>query len=491
MKQKDFAFNICFLLFLNLLIKPFWILGIDVGVQNHVGTDMYGLYFAIFNFTYMFNILLDMGTTNFNNRNIARNNQLLEKHLSGIILLRLLLGVVYMVVVFVVALIIGYRGFMLKLLFWTAINQFLNTFLLYLRSNISALLMFKTDSVLSVLDRLLMIIFCGILLWGNVTEQPFRIEWFVYCQTAAYVIAVLVALTIVVYKSHLRKLHWNGVFSLAILKHSLPFALLTLLMACYNRIDSVMIERLLPDGIASTQAGIYASAFRLLDALVMIAYLFSVILLPLFSKMIKEKENIQPIVRTSFSFLYVFAIGVTVILLCYREPVISLLYNDHIAASVSVFTILIPCIIPIAFTYVFGTLLTANGSLKKLNITALVGIIVNILINIILIPKLQARGAAIASLCTQSVVSLLQFIIAIRELHVPLRSLPWISSLLFTALIIPTALFARQHLHLHSIEEPLALIFQLFILVVVTLIYGLITRLIDIRALRETITRKS
>ena len=86
MKQKDFVFNICFLIFLNLLIKPFWILGIDVGVQNQVGAESYGLYFAIFNFSYMFSILLDMGTTNFNNRNIAQNTPLLDTHLSSIII---------------------------------------------------------------------------------------------------------------------------------------------------------------------------------------------------------------------------------------------------------------------------------------------------------------------------------------------------------------------------------------------------------------------
>ena len=51
--------------------------------------------------------------------------------------------------------------------------------------------MFKTDSVLSVLDRLLMILFCSILLWGHITATKFRIEWFVYSQTAAYGITAL------------------------------------------------------------------------------------------------------------------------------------------------------------------------------------------------------------------------------------------------------------------------------------------------------------
>lgn len=445
MKRKDFVFNLCFLLFLNLLVKPFWILGIDVGVQNQVGAEAYGLYFAIFNFTFMFNILLDMGITNFNNRNIAQNQQLLDKHLSGIIGLRCLLGVIYLAVVFLIALLIGYRGIMLKLLFWTGFNQFLNTFLLYLRSNVSALLMFKTDSLLSVMDRLLMIFICGLLLWGNVTNKSFQIEWFVYSQTAAYLITIAVALSIVIYKSHIRRLNWNWPFCLMILKKSLPFATLTLLMSFYYRIDSVMIERLLPSNISAMQAGIYASAFRLLDALVMISYLFSVILLPLFSKMIKAKEDLTTVIKPSVSLLYLMSVSAVVILFCYREPVMQLLYNDHISASANVFAILIPCFIPMSFTYIFGTLLTANGSMKRLNITAAIGIAVNFSLNLILIPKLQARGAAIASISTQCTVSLLQFFIAIKELNIPLRSLPLVKCLLFTILFIPTIiLFASK-----------------------------------------------
>lgn len=477
MKQKDFVFNICFLLFLNLLIKPFWILGIDIGVQNQVGAESYGLYFAIFNFTYMFNILLDMGTTNFNNRNIARNSQLLEKHLSGIILLRLMLGVVYLFVVFAIGLFVGYRGVMLTLLFWTAINQFLNTFILYLRSNISALMMFKTDSVISVLDRLLVILLCGLLLWGNITSVPFRIEWFVYSQTIAYALTAAFALGVVIWKSHLQRLHWNPAFNLMILKKSLPFATLTLLMAFYYRIDSVMIERLLPKDIAATQAGIYASAFRLLDALLMIAYLFSVILLPLFSKMIKEKEDLRPIVRTSFSLLYAFSVGAVSVLSCYKEPVIDLLYNEHVSASVGVFSLLIPCIIPLSFTYIFGTLLTANGSLKKLNITALIGILVNLGVNIILIPKMQARGAAIASVSTQTVVSTLQLIIAMKELKLPTSTIPWGPCLIFTALVIPTSILSVKVLHCSCL-------YALAIMVFVTLFFAFISRLIDIRDLK-------
>src|SRR5690606_41980742 len=83
------------LVFLNLLIKPFWIFGIDRTVQNTVGTESYGMYAVLFSLTIMFNIFLDMGIANFNNRNIAQNSQLLQKYFSNAMVLKLFLGVLY------------------------------------------------------------------------------------------------------------------------------------------------------------------------------------------------------------------------------------------------------------------------------------------------------------------------------------------------------------------------------------------------------------
>ena len=477
MKQKDFVFNLCLLIFLNLLVKPFWMLGVDVGVQNSVGAESYGIYFAIFNFTMLFNMVLDMGTTNFNNRNIARNTQLLDKHLSSFIILRLLLGVIYFVAIFAVALIIGYRDFQLKLLFWIGLNQFLSAFLLYVRSNISALLMFKTDSVISVTDRLLMILLCGLLLWGNITREPFRIEWFVWCQTAAYLITIAIALTIVLRKAHLRKLNWNTAFFLVIIKKSLPYALITLLMSCYYRIDSVMLERLLPKDVSAAQAGIYASAFRLLDALVMVAYLFSVILLPLFSKMLKQKENVVPVVRTSFSLLFLFSVSAVVILYVYRTPVIQILYPELVSESVPVFRMIIFGLIPISMNYLFGTLLTAHGSMKQLNITAAIGIVINLTVNLLLIPRMMACGSAVASFCTQFTVAVLQFVLALRIIGIPLKSLPWLRCLVFLSVLVPVVAFSPRVLHGH-------VVWSLLLNAGVALLLGFATGLLNLKEFR-------
>ena len=78
--RKKFIINLAFLLLLNLLIKPFWIFGVERSVQNIVGSAEFGFYFSLFNFSLLLNIILDLGITNFNNRNISQNPQLLRKH---------------------------------------------------------------------------------------------------------------------------------------------------------------------------------------------------------------------------------------------------------------------------------------------------------------------------------------------------------------------------------------------------------------------------
>lgn len=411
MKRK-FITNLGFLLFLNLLVKPFWIFGIDRTVQNLAAPGEYGFYFTVLNFTFLFNILLDFGITNFNNKNIAQNNHLLNKHFSGITLLRFLLAAVYFVVIFIFALIIGYDPRHLYFLAFLGFNQFLVSFILYLRSNISGLLLFRIDSVISVLDRLLMILFCSVLLWGNITTEPFRIIWFVYAQTLAYIITAFIALLIVIRKAAFIRFQWNTSFFLMIIKQSFPFALLVLLMSFYNRIDSVMLERLLPKGIGTSQVDIYAKAYRLLDAVNMIAYLFAVLLIPIFARLIKDKSPVEGMVKLSFTIIFTISMIVATCSSFFSSQIMELLYIGQIAEAQKVFVYLIIGFIPISTTYIFGTLLTANGNLKALNIMALTGMILNITLNYFLIPSMMAVGSAYASVFTQFVTAIIQLFIA-------------------------------------------------------------------------------
>jgi Membrane protein involved in the export of O-antigen and teichoic acid len=402
------------LLFLNVLIKPFWIFGIDVTVQNMVGDESYGLYFSLLNFSMILNIILDIGITNYNNKNIAQHRHLLRKHISNIVGLKFILAGVYALVCIVTALLIGYREIQLHLLIFLILNQFLISFTLYLRSNISGLHLFRTDSLLSVLDRTLMIIICSVLLFTNITNHHFRIEWFVYAQTTAYLLTSLITLAVVLSRTGKLKLYFDRHFFIVFLRKTYPYALLALLMSFYNRIDSVMLERLLPDG--KEQAGIYAHAFRLLDAVSMFGVLFAGLLLPIFARMLKQKEEIGSMVQFSFLLLFVPAIVISLSSGFYDQEIMTLLNYSNMEFSASIFQILMISFLGIATTYIFGTLLTANGSIKQLNYMALVGMGINIAVNLLLIPELKALGSAWASLATQLFTALAQTILAVMIL---------------------------------------------------------------------------
>lgn len=432
--KKKFLSNLALLLILNLLIKPFWFFGIEVSVQNAVGEEMYGFYFSLFNFAFIMNILLDVGITNFNNRSISRDHSLLDPHLSTIIPIRFLLSLVYAVIVFVAAWMVGYSMVEFRLLIFLVINQFLASFILFLRSNISGLQMFCTDSLLSVLDRTLMIIFTGILLWTNITGQPYRIEWFVYTQTFSYLITLSVVLGIVLRRSGSIRLTFSLDKLSRILKQSYPFALLILLMAFFYRVDSVMIERLLAGG--DEQAGIYAQSFRIMDALTQFAILFTGLLLPMFSKMLKTGENYSDLIKLSSSLLISASILVAVLGLFFGKEIIELLYHEAEFNSGRIFTVLMVSFIFLCITNIYGTLLTANHSLRALNLLAAATLTINIVLNAVLIPKMMALGAAWANLISQACFAVGQVLLAYRILSLKPNLRFTLTSILYAAILL-------------------------------------------------------
>ena len=480
--NKKFLKNIIFLLFVNLLIKPFWILGVDRAVQNLVGDTSYGLYLAISQFSYLFYILLDLGLTNFNNRNIAQNNQLLSKHFVGISQAKVFLTLLYFIVIFAIGWLIGYRGEQLKLLAIVGFNQVLLSFILYVRSNISALLLFKTDSLLSVLDRVLMILICSFLLWsGFVPRANFNIYSYIYAQTVSYIITLIIAVVIVLKHTGKLTIRINIPFVIMIIKKSLPYALLVLLMSFYNRLEPVLIERLLPDDIAASQAGVYARAWRLFDAGNNISYLFSVILLPLFAAIIKKDEDLQGLVKQSFSIMLSMTCIIGVLCIFYSHNFMEIMYpeqnNDE---SSTILKILMGSFVSVSVTYIFGTLLTANGNLKQLNIVAACGVVINLTLNFIFIPHFQAVGAAFTSLCVQFVTCVIQFFIAKNIFNLKLGIKFWLRLMAFLVLISLTSYF--------STILTISWLTSFGLACVACIIIAFITKMLDFNEIRDLIS---
>jgi O-antigen/teichoic acid export membrane protein len=213
-------------------------------------------------------------------------------------------------------------------------------------------------------------------------------------------------------------------------------------MASYYRIDSVLLERLLPEG--KIQAGIYAHSFRLLDMLQNYGYLFALILLPMFARMLKNRESVEQLVHIAYVLIIVPALMVAVASITFSNEFISFLYKEHLILSSRVFRIIMPGFLGICSSYIFGTLLTANGNLKILNIIAGIGVVISLTLNFLLIPRIGVVGSAIANLSALITTALAQATVVVVIFKFKMNYKLIARLIIYASAIILTAVFVRK-----------------------------------------------
>ncbi len=423
--NREFFLNAVFLLVVNLLIKPFYVFGIERTIQDTVGAHEYGLYATLFSFTFLFFIANDFGIHYFNNRAVAQTPAIAGRYLQNILVLKSLLTVFYIAIVLLAALLRGFESGVFYLIIFIALNHVFISFVAYTRSNISGLGLYRTDSLISTLDKVILIVICGVLLWGGVADGPFQIEWFVHAQNTAWLITAIIAFIIL--KRHIKSplsLGFRWPFLLAVLKKSAPYAIAVFLMTAYTRLDIVLLEWIVPEG--RTEAGVYAAAYRLLDAFNMVGVLFAGLLLPMFASLLRKQKSpnpeVQSLLQLSLHLIWAGTITLTVSCFFFRHPLMLWLYPN--TASIyygDVLAYIILTLVPFSGIYIYSTLLTANGNLKEMNYLFVLGIVINIVLNLLLIPPYKAVGAGISALGTQSLVLLGQMAIAKKKLQLPIE----------------------------------------------------------------------
>lgn len=477
--RKQFAFNLAFLIVANLLVKPFWIFGIDRVVQNRLGAAEYGTYFALFNYSLLFSVLLDLGLNNFNNRSIARSPQRLNSYFGNLLSIKVLLSAGYFVVALAFAFLSGFNETQFKLLLLLLLNQALLTLILFFRSNLQALQFFRIDSFVSVSDKLIAAIVCGLMLAGS-KFIPFSIWGFVLAQTFALLITSIVSGVIVAVKAGFQFTFWKNQFSFKILKATFPYALLVLLMSIYNRVDAVMLERLLPE-TGAIQAGIYAASYRVFDAANQFGFLFSTILLPLFAVNFRKKISNDKLFDFGLKTIALFAVGVSVVSVTYADSIVGLLYHSNSNKWITVFKITMLCFIPASLTYIAGTFLTAKGELIALCKISALGMLFNIGVNFMLIADYGALGCAIAALAT-NVLMLVLHLILVSKNGLPLGSIPVLKITAFAGAIFLVA-FLISNL---SLVIP----FQLLLLGIAGIVAAFVFRILSLTELADLFMSK-
>jgi O-antigen/teichoic acid export membrane protein len=324
---------------------------------------------------------------------------------------------------------LGYDSTALKLLFLLGLNQLFIVLIAYFRGFFSGLQHYKLDSFFSVFDRIILILTAGSVLLFF-TGCKMTIPLYITLQTFGYFLTCVLAF--IFFKRLVGKIQWQIDLNhfKSVLQKSLPFALLIILMSIYTRIDGILLHQFAPNG--NMEAGIYAKGFRLLDALYMFGMIFAGLLFPMFSNTLHDSiQKVRELVLISANFLMSGVIVVVMLLILHSGNILQLIYTSSEEAELP-FIWLMLSFIGISMNFVFGTLLTANGQLKELNIISAVGVIINISVNLFLIPKYGATGAGFTAFITQMIMAITQFILCAKKFNLVIGFMQMGKWLLFT-----------------------------------------------------------
>lgn len=469
-KRYGFYSSLGLLVLLNAVIKPLWIFAIDRQVQNVVGTETYGTYFSLFSLSVVLSFLADLGFTVFFNRQLASGEKDFRQRPGAFLFLKLVLSALYCGVLFLTALVAGVKRW--DLLLYIALIQVFTSLLLFLRSIITAHQWFSADAWLSIADKTLMILFCSSLLYLPTVFGFMTITKFLLLQSACLATALLIAF-IYLFKKGIQfsapAKWWPGI---RLIVRALPFGLIVLLMSAHSRADAFLLERMHPNG--AYEAGIYAAAFRLLDAANMCGYLFASFLLPYIARRWSERQEISSVVLQCRHLLLLFSVTLAVVTIFEAPWIYRTLYHHDDGYGTEVMQWCLPAIACYSFVQVYSTALTATGHIGDLLTITLAALVINILLNLLLIPPMGAKGCCIAALISQFFYGIMAMLYTIQKTGVPLHSRSLLIYIFTSALLATFFITCRSW--------PVANWMLIVAAVMITCAIAIATRLVDIKS---------
>ncbi|MEO0787373.1 MAG: polysaccharide biosynthesis C-terminal domain-containing protein [Bacteroidota bacterium] len=438
--QKRFLSNAFLVLALNFTIKGTYLLVVEREVQNLLPRGDYGLYFSLFNLSLMFQLLADFGLQHFNNRQLSQHRQLLSKYFPYFLGLKLMLFWIFLAMLLLGGMTLGYDRSTLGLLAMVGLNLGLNSLLLFLRTNLSGLGFYRLDSWISVVDKVLMLVLVGGLLL--LTPELLSLHKFVFAQTLSWGLACVIVITFLWPKLTYRLPKFKKTLALSFLRRAWPYALAILLMTAYTRLDAVMIERLLPDGVL--QADHYAAAYRLLDAANMGGFLLAGLLLPMFSRLIGQGQSVVPLLRTATPLILTGAATISVSLAITAGPITQHLYEFADLRTGQILAWLIPSFVAVCGNYIFGSLCVAADLLRPMNRIFALGVVLNFAGNLWVLPRYGAIGCAAVTSLTQTFITTGLIILAHKRLSLSQMGSSWLVTIASILVLVVLGLVLPQ-----------------------------------------------
>jgi O-antigen/teichoic acid export membrane protein len=221
------------------------------------------------------------------------------------------------------------------------------------------------------------------------------------------------------------KVRWRGSRQLwpRLLGIGISVGIAATLTFAYGRIDQILVYELAPD---SEEVGIYAAMYKILDNAGFVPMAVMVTLFPIMAGLFPaDPPRLRRMMQMAVDYLSFVAFGGLALTIVAAEPIIGLLYGDEFTSGATVLTILIAAFIPICIGNVAGNMVVAMDLQRRYLWLAAIGLVLNVALNVVLIPEYGIEAAAWVTLATEVVVVALATVMVLRrmEMRLSLRRL--------------------------------------------------------------------
>lgn len=362
----------------------------------------WGIYAAVTTYIGLFAVFADMGINSLYLREVSRypdqEQELTAKYLGFRLSTALFLMLLAPTVARVVPAYANYQSFIWIVSlgqFFLLVNQiFVNLF--------QARLVMGRAVVTDLLGRLLILIGTIFVVRMYHESGLSYIFWVVVAGNALnMVLSYLLAASLLPIRISLRTSEWK-----ALLLKALPMGALTVLGLIHFKADSFILAMTRP----IEEVGIYGNSYKVIEILLTFPGMFVGSLFPAIAKAVIDKDAALPgFIQKAFDLLAFICLPMIVTLFVLAPYIITVLTRNNIYPSTISLQILVLAMIPWFLGSLAGNVLLAYDRQKELSLVTLLAVTVNIVLNVLIIPRYSYYGAAVVTVTTEALTALLAY----------------------------------------------------------------------------------
>lgn len=215
----------------------------------------------------------------------------------------------------------------------------------------------------------------------------------------AYFIANVLATILVIYfvrKITFEKWKFNPLLLKDLIKDGVKLHIGIIASFIFLRIDMLMLGYYRQ----ASSVGYYSIAVSMADLLIIIPTVVMHVFYSKIADMINDKKDMARKTVLVYKHTMLFMVAATLIFAVVAKPVIKIFYGEEFLPSIIPFLILLPGVCFFRQNNIFSYYLVGTKKFLLISLLATVGSLINVMLNLIFIPKYDGNGAAVASLIT-------------------------------------------------------------------------------------------